>query len=160
MASVGHDEVGYYYVPGGFALTTRLERMDDDGAPVLTDRWILSVARPDVSWSLIGYIQALTTATVGHFRVLTFVVTDQPFSPSDEPADTATIREWAVLGENVLPREVREQPFGDGVEVTALVYEMSKTRGARDVVVHVPGHLLAAQHLRKLGVVAALEAPR
>ena len=156
LASVGHEEVGYYHVPGGFAMVTRLERMEEGGATVTSDRWVREAPRPEVGWSLSNYIRALITTTSGHFRVLAFITAAESFHPSETAVDTDTLHQWAMFGENVLPDPVRNLPFEDGVEITALVYEVSKIRGARRVIVHVPGQLTGADHLRHLGVIAAL----
>jgi hypothetical protein len=100
----GYGEIAYYFVPKGFAIVSRLEQIKPDGTPLdVPDRWSREIAPPPV-YSLRAYIEALFSANPGHFRVVVFIVTSEPFA---EDTNTQVTRDealkWLVRGSNKLP---------------------------------------------------------
>ncbi len=161
LSTVGHDDVGYYWIPDGFAIVTRLERFEEDGSTVADNsRWTATVPAAPLTWNLIDYIRALTTAQTGYFRVIVFAVTPQPFStePSDHTLDA--VEAWAAGGANTLPTAILARNVPQGTKITALVYEFRKVRGGEGVTALDPSHMPIGEQLRRLGLIAAMRAER
>ena len=71
--------------PGGVALVTRLERINDDGSPSAEyERWPAGAQRQDSTRGLLDFLQGLFFVDPGHYRVIVFVLQDVPFSQSAE----------------------------------------------------------------------------
>jgi hypothetical protein len=139
--------------PGGVALVTRLERIDDDGSPsAAAERWP-ATAQPHASArSLLDFLQGLFFVDPGHYRVIVFVVQDLPFSQSSEVISAEQAHAWLVSGANVLPREIANLPFA-GAHVTVLIYEFASDGSKVQVVT---SQLTGKQHLEKAGLLAVL----
>lgn len=160
LSGAGYDDVGYYGVPGGFALVTRVEQVDAEGRALAgSARWSARV-QPKGGFSLLRLVQALIAAEPGHFRTLVFIVTSRPFATSARRAKLETISQWSGAGLNLLPPPVGRQPFTGDHRVTALVYEFEKAPGAREASLLVPGHLTGADHLRTSRVLTFLRRPQ
>jgi hypothetical protein len=87
LGGAGYSGSTYWSVPGGFAIVTPLEQTDANGAPLGEQvRWIAAIAGMR-AFSLSEYLRALFTAPPGYFRVLVFVVSPQPFAPTDAPGN-------------------------------------------------------------------------
>lgn len=157
LDAAGYDERAYHGVPSGFALVTRLERINSDGTPTdQSARWRTDI-RPIRAFSLREYLRALFTARSGHFRVLVFIVTSEPFNSSGSRARLATMELWSRSGLNVLPPSLRSAPYTENHAVTVLIYEFKKIRGSRITNVAIPGRLTGQMHLEKSGLLAQLE---
>jgi hypothetical protein len=79
LKSANYFESKYWSVPGGFALVTRLEVIDDDARPVNKNRFIEPAGGHslwDYGWSLVDYLVALTSAPARRARVFLFALTD------------------------------------------------------------------------------------
>ncbi len=159
LAAVGHEDVGYYWIPDGFALVTRLERFEEDGSTVQDNsRWTPTVPAARVSFNIFDYFSALTTAQTGYFRVIVFAVTPQPFSTEPSERTLDVVSEWAAGGANTLPSAILARKVPPGTRVTALVYEFRKVRGAESATALNPSHMPVGEQLRRLGLIAAMRA--
>lgn len=129
LATAGYSDAVYLGVPGGFAIMTRIEQIDDLGAPLPgADRYSEAIAWEAAPfWNLWELYLALIKAPEGYFRTLTLIVTDQPFSPSGQAADSATFENWWAEAVSALPVDVRATPFTDNHEVSVLVYRFTKS---------------------------------
>lgn len=153
LRSNGYTEMGYYEVPGGFAIVTRMEQINDGGgfAPA---RWRLDPG-PLVRFSLRAYLEALFTAPRGRYRVTVFVVTDTPVT-SQTVVTAAHAMRWMGRGHSWLPHWIAMLPLGPATRCTALIYEFERTgSGAPHLVVM--SRLMGRDHLREAGLWAALE---
>jgi hypothetical protein len=147
LARAGYSGSTYWGVPGGYAIVTPLEQINEDGIPLPGSlRWLTSIAEMK-SFSLAEYIKALLTARSGYFRVLVFAVSSNPFSPAGSRAKLDTVEKWSENGFNVLPHKVSSEVFDDRVRVTVLVYEFLKRANYREPETLVPGRLRAFDHL-------------
>jgi hypothetical protein len=157
LEATGYLERRYYAVPGGFAMVTRIEQIDDDGSPrPPPDRWSTEV--PGMTeFSLGAYLRALFLAARGRYRVIVLVATDAPFPQHRETITAETAESWLVEGANVLPREVAEAPFPSDGRVTALIYELERVDTAERPELVVPSRLQGRDHLRRAGIWEALE---
>ena len=139
--------------PGGVALVTRLERINDDGSPSADpERW--PAGEPHASTrSLLELLQGLFFVDPGHYRVIVFVVQDLPFSQSNEAITAQQARAWLTLGANVLSPQIAALPFTGG-HVTVLIYEFASDGSKVQVVT---SQLTGKQHLEKAGLLTVLD---
>lgn len=146
----GYDQTGYYAVPGGFALVTRLEQFKSDGAPADQPyRWSQQVENPRVF--SIDYLLTLLQGKVGHYRVIVFVVTNDFFSQeSGKRVDVGQAANLAIEGANTLPDSVGNLAFTDDYSCTALIYEFEKTAPDQPTQFKSNCTLLAETHLQKI----------
>ena len=83
LNTCGYFEKSYYLVPDGFAIVTRIERINDDGTPKQdVDRWSLESIYSD-TLSIEDFLKSLFTANQGLYRVIAFIVTADPFQQED-----------------------------------------------------------------------------
>ena len=81
--------------PGGVALVTRLERINDDGSPSAeNERWAAAAQRLESTRSLLDLLQGLFFVDPGHYRVIVFVLQDLPFSQSAETITAQQAHAW------------------------------------------------------------------
>ena len=151
----GYGQTGYYAVPGGFALVTRLEQFKPNGAPADEPyRWSQQVENPKIF--SVDYLLTLLKGKVGHYRVIVFVVTNDFFSQeSGKRVEVGQAANLAIEGANVLPESVGNLPFTDDYSCTALIYEFEKTAPDQPTQFKNNGTLLAETHLQ--GILPYLE---
>jgi hypothetical protein len=158
FTKAGYGELGFYSVPGGFAMATRLEQFADDGAPLPgADRFLADYIPPKV-FSLSSYVRALFRAQPGHFRVIVFIATPQPlgFDTSRPDVTRDTAARWPEQGLNKLPEAYGAIPYTDDFTCTALIYEFLRAAADDTPVLKVPGLLDAPVHLEKSGLLQDL----
>jgi len=149
LSRSGYGDASYYGAPGGFAIATRVERIDREGTPLAGEaRWSTNVP-PLREFTLEAYLRALFAAESGYFRVFLIVVSNTPFRPDPARARFAHVVNWSSSGLNVLPSDVGNRPLTAAHDVTVLIYEFTKTRGARTGASVVPGRWSATHHLLK-----------
>jgi len=157
LQAAGYHDKSYYGVPDGFALVTRLERIDGDGAPLGgVARWVTEI--PAIHrFSLREYVRALFGARVGYFRLLVFIVTSHPFVQSDEETRLRTANRWLHQGANLIPESIAAKPYTPRHQTTVLVYEFEKVRASSVTQVRVPGRFDCENHLQRSGILSQLE---
>ncbi|GAA4355530.1 hypothetical protein GCM10023165_47750 [Variovorax defluvii] len=130
--------------PGGFALVARLERIEADGKPFPgRARWTTE-GRPKLNLSeLLG---DLFLEQPGRFRIVVFVVTDQPNFQPAPGAKLPNVREGAAT----MPPELAAMPM-DGKSVLALVYSFERRPG-EPMRAWVEGSPSTLQHLVASGI--------
>ena len=145
LAEGGYEEVRYYAVPEGFAMVTRLERIDGDGLPREPGRW--NFARSFNGPFTIGeYLRALFYAPPGFYRIIVFVLTPRPMSA--EGAITGRDAEaWFTNGGTSLPDEIGMRRYTDNFQFSVLIYEFERSADEEETNVRRPG-LPIAQHLK------------
>jgi hypothetical protein len=150
-------EFRYYGAPRGFATVARLERIDDKGAPFPTEERFDSEFRPVDGFSLMGYLRALFVAPPGHYRVIVFIVSPEPFQATGKPVSSEEASAWLEGGVNVLPKEIGglEYTLPD-YACTALIYEFDKRDTQSNPVELHPGRLSADTHLESSGIAKLL----
>ena len=127
-----YPSASYYQVPNGFAMVTRIERLDEDSPdPDLMNRWDIQ-ADPGIH-SISDYIKALFTARKGYFRVIVFFVTDQPITSSSEIVNQQDAMAWLMKGSNLLPDEIGQKPYTSKYHNTAYVYEFEKPENSEAI---------------------------
>lgn len=152
----GYAEKSYYGIPGGFALVTRLEQINDDGSPKPAPaRWNTDV-KPLGEFSLRAYLRALFSARVGYYRILVFAVTDVAFAQQDTTVSQEEAMEWLYGGLNRLPRRLAARLFTPDHACTALIYEFIKPE-TDDPYIKLPGRLTGKMHLQRANLWTELE---
>ena len=84
----------YSSVPNGFALVSQMEQIKSDGTPSPEPaRW-----STDMPWvtnmTLLEFIKALANAQPGYYRVIVFIVTNQPWSRTGERPTGEEAEQW------------------------------------------------------------------
>ena len=149
----GYGKRSYYSVPGGFAMASQIEQINQDGSPKESvDRWSLEVP-PLRKFSLGSYLTALFTAQPGYYRVIVFVVTSQAFPQRDVKVTSEQSREWVSGGLNKLPEEIGNQEYSSAHSCTALIYEFKQT--GKHAQLMDPSQITGKTHLDKAGLMAA-----
>jgi hypothetical protein len=106
LRAAGGAEASYYAVPQGYAMVTRLESIESNGAlKPEAERWGQSSLLPS-DFSLVSYLKLLFLAPQGHYRLIVFVVTAESFSGTKTDVTSDEARMWLTYGENLLPAEV------------------------------------------------------
>jgi hypothetical protein len=149
----GYVERSFFRTPpGGVALVTRLERINDDGSPTAEARWPAGDSHTSTR-SLLDLLQGLFYVDPGHYRVIVFVAQDLPFSQSAETITAQQAQAWLTIGTNILPPEIAARPFTGG-HVTVLIYEFASDGTKVQVVT---SQLTGKEHLERAGVLAILD---
>jgi hypothetical protein len=150
----GYGERSYYSVPGGFAMASRIEQMNQDGtAKGLADRWSLEVP-PMRKFSFSAYMTALFRARPGYYRVIVFVVTSHPFSQSSATTTSEEAGLWVSSGLNALPENIASRDYTSAHRCTALIYEF-KRMGTQHAEFVDPSKITGQIHLEKSGLLGA-----
>jgi hypothetical protein len=153
--AAGYGERSYYWIPGGFALVSRIEQIQADAAPVASPaRW--AVNTPIVKTGVIDYIRALFNAPPGFYRVIVFIVTDQDFAAANRPPTSSEARNWIMAGSLRLPETVRKLPYSERHYTTALIYEFERSAAQPEARVRTPSNSPGQVHLEKAGLWQAL----
>ena len=156
LETSGYFERRYYRAPDGFALVTRLEQTDADGTPLAEGtRYLLP--GDDRNFSFVDYVRSLFFVPDGYYRFIAFIVTDQPYTPTQEvlPEDEAITRLQG--GSVALPNVYHEMQFTDAHRLDALIYEFHITAHTDNVKPVLPGRLPPNTHLEKSGLLTALQ---
>jgi hypothetical protein len=158
FAQAGYGQKSYYSVPGGFAMASQIEQINQDGTPKdSVDRWSLETP-PLRKFSLGSYLTALFTAQSGYYRVIVFVVTAQAFPQRDVKVTSEQSKGWVSGGLNKLPDKIGNQEYSATHSCTALIYEFKKTGKHAELVD--PSQIPGKTHLDKAGLMAAFAKPR
>jgi hypothetical protein len=130
--------------PGGFALVARLERIDTSGKPFPgRARWTTE-GQPKLN--LTELLADLFLERPGYFRIVVFIVTDQPNFQSDPKARLPDVRNGAAF----MPPELGAMRL-DGKFVMALVYSFERRPG-EPMRAWVEGSPSTLQHLQASGI--------
>ncbi len=135
----------------GVALVTRLERIQDDGAPDVGRRWPENVGPGPSEASLYDFLRGLFFVDPGRYRVIVFLFVSGPVRQSDQSVEGEQAVGWLKSGGDVLPPALAARPFR-GAHCAVLVYEFASD-GTK--VREVGSGLTAKQHLEKAGVLTA-----
>jgi hypothetical protein len=142
----------YSSVPNGFALVSQMEQIKADGTPSPEpERW-----SADLPWvanmTLIEFIRALVHSPPGYYRVIVFIVTNQPWPRTGEKPTGAEAEQWLAKGFNRLPESIGELPYGSDYRTTALVYEFKKVSKEAKAFLVASSATSADDHLKKAGI--------
>jgi hypothetical protein len=151
----GYGERSYYWLPGGFALVSRIEQIRGDATPIEPPaRW--AIDSPQVRASFVDHIRALFNAPPGFYRVIVFAVTDQDFAAGPRPPSSAEARAWASSGSLRLPATFGNRPYTQDHYTTALIYEFERRADRTEAEVRTPSNTPGQVHLERTGLWQAL----
>ena len=157
LESSGYVERSFFQTEAnGIALVTRLERIQEDGAPWAgRERWPVHGAKYDTAAELLSFLRGLFYADPGRYRVIAFIIQEMPFSQTQRKVTGEEARGWLRSGANKLPPKTADRPLGLA-DCTALVYEFASDGTAVRVV---QSQLTGKQHLERSGVMGFLQKP-
>jgi hypothetical protein len=156
LRRIGHTEFSYFDVPGGYALVTRLEKINLDGSPMSgLERWEVKVG-PLHEWSLHALLRALFSANSGYYRIIVFVVTPQPFTFSNDNISEVTASHLVGEGSQKLPESIATRPLTPDYTCTALIYEFEQPTARSEPQFIESGRIPAHVHLEASGFFKAL----
>jgi len=151
MRKAEFDAFGYYRVPGGFALVTRIESIDGTtGLPFKGQaRWGATATFAGLSFGSIF----TSWRPKGVYRTFVFLLTDDP--PMTQPMSSAealaTAQQWAMEGAPSLPPQIKAIRIGPHHVLIVMVYEFEKVEGGATTQ-FLPSRWPLDQHLSSLGV--------
>lgn len=153
--SAGYAERSYFWIPGGFALASRIEQIRADAAPAaVPERW--AVAMDQSPKGFVDFIRALFDARPGLYRVIVFAATDADYSAGEQAPTSAEARSWMYRGLMQLPARVGMQPYGAEHHTRALIYEFEQRAAGSEPRVRQPSNSPGRVHLEKSGLLQAL----
>src|SRR5258708_27810036 len=88
----------------------------------------------------------------GYFRVFAFIVTNVPFSPTNEPVNQQMAENWLIAGLNVLPDEIGEKVFANDYNCSVIVYEFKAPDVNVKLSAVIPAKLSGKVHLEKSNI--------
>jgi hypothetical protein len=145
----GYDDRGYYSIPGGFALVTRMEQIQPDGSPKPPPaRWVTEIGPMGGSFNLGDYLKALFGAPKGYYRLFVFFVTSQPVSPSGTGVPKGSAVTWQSSGASSLPSSIAKQEYTPDFTSTVYIYQFEQTGIGEDAEQNVPSTNTGKQHLQ------------
>ena len=152
LRAAKYPKWSYSSVPNGFALVSQMEQIKDDGTPSPeATRW--STDLPVVAnMTLLEFIRALVNAQPGYYRVIVFIVTNQPWSRAGTKTTGVEADKWLAEGFTWLPKSIGELPYGSDYRTTALVYEFRKASRDANATLLEPSLTSADDHLKKAGI--------
>jgi hypothetical protein len=144
---------GYFLAADGFAIVTRVERLDGEtGTPIAGERWA-SQPRVASSGDFLGGLLTFSRP-VGHYRIFVFVVTTDPVASSpveDESRFFETALQWSSIGAPALPERLRRKSLTRDYQVIVLIYEFEHAVGGRTRV-NVPSRWPFDAHINNAGI--------
>ncbi|NTW54917.1 MAG: hypothetical protein HGB15_09230 [Chlorobaculum sp.] len=124
----GYDDRAYYVVPAGFALVTRMEKIDAHGQSLPPkQRWALKLPPVNPLTDRTACLSVLENATPGYYRVLVFIVTSAIVAPGQPSPQGAGMERPFEDGARSLPAEVIDRSFTSRDHCTALIYTFRKS---------------------------------
>ncbi len=156
--TAGYGERSYYWIPGGFALVSRIEQIRADATPIDPPaRWAVETAR--VRAGFIDHIRALFNAPPGFYRVIVFAVTDQDFAAAERAPTSSEARTWASAGSLRLPPDIGARPYTEQHYASALIYEFERRADQSEAQMRTPSESPGRVHLERTGLWQALSRP-
>ncbi len=143
----GYRDMSYYTVPGGFAIVTGLEKIDDaDGSTVNeNDRFAITCSDK-------MRVTDVVSPQKGCFREIAFVVTNTTFALNDPKSLRSIAPNWIADRTIELPKTVGDTRFGKDYHCFVLVYEYKAPSAGTHLLPVWPTMYSATEHLHKSGI--------
>lgn len=126
LMECGYSDKSYYAVPGGFAIVTQIEQIQDDGATIDGEERWSEIPSFNRGKSLIDYVIRLIGSNQGRFRMFIFWISNEPIYQSDRLYNEADLIILPKSGTNFLPIDYKKVNVPDGTSCTVLAYEFIK----------------------------------
>jgi len=150
LQAAGYSEYSVYAVPGGFAIVTRLERVEADGTPSAA---ALRFQAPDAAAS--GGLGRLFGSPKGYYRQIVLIANADIIPPGAAPGPQ-TAADLLQGGASRLTAGYRKTRLTDDYQVAALIYEYQKAGADGGLKGLTVGHNDALTNLARSGVYPAL----
>jgi hypothetical protein len=153
LDNTGYYTRSYHHIPGGFALVTQAEQINDDGTPksIEEGRWASKIQPRKIN-SLSSFFDAFLFPVSGRYRAFVFIVTDKPFKQSADKPTRAEVQTWQRSGYNVLPDSIGQIQFRGELKkeymCTVLIYEFEQSTNNQEPNI-VQSSLPGKMHLEK-----------
>lgn len=164
LLAADYRQYSYHHVGGcyGFALITKLERIDDAGRPIKGEGRFAGVNAPKENDGFLNYIASLFYVPPGHYRTIVFIATDRPIEATEDAPSEEALDLLVTNGDAALPDTTGNQPFARTHALTALVYEFKVGSPASDpfatsVETLSPSRLNGVVHLERAGIYRNLQ---
>jgi len=146
LSRCGYYRQSYFHVIDGFAMVTQFEQISENGKPNPEEtRWV-KYSSSNTN-SLADYLKNLFFARVGYFRCIVFMITDKPYSFSDQIISNKQPDEWLNGGNNILPSEVGQIAINDSYYCDVLIYEFKQTEAGAKSQLLLPSPVTGREHL-------------
>jgi hypothetical protein len=149
LRDAGYQFSRIFRLPGGgAAVVAPIEQIDAQGNPMPDSaRWATGI-RPLVPLSVVGYLKALFAGRQAYWRVIVFVITDQPLPFGKLPTmpDMDAMRRFGSL--SLASTELKEKLTSEH-HVWAYIYEITARESDAQPTVVLPGRFSGEEHLRK-----------
>jgi hypothetical protein len=151
----GYGERSYFWIPGGFALASRIEEIREDASPLPPPRrWSVEMSRPPQGF--FDFVRALFDARPGLYRVIVFTATDESYTAAERSATPGEASAWMYKGLMQLPDSVGTRAYGNGHHTMALIYEFERRPDDPEARVKQPSNSPGRVHLEKAGLARVL----
>ena len=151
--SAGYPYSTMFPLPGGgAAIVSPVEQTDAKGNPLAGYFRFSTKLRPVGRSDDFGeYLNALISGRQGNWRVIVFVITDQPL-PVGQPATAPEVSSFGVSGNlSLAPPQLQKQLSAEH-RVWGLVYEISARENGSGPIVVLPGRISGEEHIRRAGL--------
>lgn len=150
LANKGYRQRFYFKVPGGFGMTTEVERIRPDGQP---DKMRWSSTKVPARGSWVEYIKALFMGDTGRFRMFVFIVSDVEPMPSNVNVQAYQVKDWTHTGRALLSRAASSASTSKDTRVWLLVYEFINSNSKDQALIADNEHSLPfSTHAHFLGI--------
>jgi hypothetical protein len=150
-SNCNYEDVGYYAIPDGFVVVTKVEEINDDATSVSgSDRFAEGQYQ---SMSILDFF----APRKGYFRVFAFLVTDVPFNATNTEVTAGNALEWIRLAANILPDAIKNKPFKPGYNCTVIVYEFKSEDANTHLSPLLSPRFSAQTHLQKSHIAESLQ---
>ena len=148
----GYFQRSYYYAPGGFAIVTQLEHIDEEAYSLPEpNRWTVTNIKKE-QFSLADYLKALFTANPGFYRCIVFLITEDLYSFSDETLNSEEISNIMDEGFVSLPHYFEMIELTDHHSFQALIYEFKKNENDNKPLFLSSSSYSGNTHLERTGI--------
>ncbi len=106
-----NNQLHYYYVGTGFAVTTSLEKIDDNGAPVSGSKRFHVSEVGNESFSFYQVFKSIFFETKSSFRIFAFVVSPGQVSVQSKPTSISGMQDLISNSHPTLPADLENLQF-------------------------------------------------
>lgn len=145
----GYHEKSIYEIPNGFALVSRIEKINSDASSKNPpERWEIN-SKVKNSFSISDYIKSLFSSNPGFYRVIVFMVTDIPFNTTKNVPSKEDATDWLYNGLNILPDEIGSTTLNQSYSCSVLIYEFKSPESGESAFLMSPSLHTGREHLIK-----------
>ena len=151
LTRANYYEYSYFSAMDGFALMTRIEKIEENGKAANPGRWVVN-QNDNPRMGFFDYIKSLFIAPVGYFRIIVFTIGSENFRFQNKFKRDDAI---ALLenGSTDLPPYLRNKPWNSNMQITALIYQFEKKSNQKEADFLYPSTIGPDVHLINAGLI-------